>query len=51
MCTKARIAGGTNRMVAAIDERRLAVFDGLDTATAYDMGNRWAQRRGSLIRQ
>ena len=38
------------RMVAAIAERRLVALDGLDTATAFDVGNRWAQRRGSLIR-
>jgi hypothetical protein len=38
------------QLVAAIAERRLAELDGLDTATAYDISNRWAQRRGSLIR-
>jgi hypothetical protein len=38
------------RLVVAIAERRLAELDGLDTATAYAVGNRWAQRRGSLLR-
>ena len=30
------------KLVAAIGERRLAELDGLDTATAYEVGNRWA---------
>jgi hypothetical protein len=37
------------QLAAAIAERRLAELDGLDTATAYQIGNRWAQRRGSMI--
>jgi hypothetical protein len=38
------------RLVVRIAERRLAQLAGLDTATAYDVGNAWAQRRGSLLR-
>jgi hypothetical protein len=38
-----------DRLVAVIAERRLAELDGLDTATAYEVGDRWARRRGSLI--
>ena len=38
------------RLVVRIAERRLAQLDGLDTATAYAVGNAWAQRPGSLIR-
>jgi hypothetical protein len=38
------------RLVARIAERRLAQLEGLDTATAYAVGNAWAQRPGSLIR-
>jgi hypothetical protein len=30
--------------------KRLAQLDDLETATTYDIGNAWAQRRGSLIR-
>jgi hypothetical protein len=38
------------RLVLRIAERRFAALDGLDTATMYEVGNSWAQRRGSLIR-
>jgi hypothetical protein len=37
------------RLVAAVAERRLAALDGLDTATACEVGDRWAQRRGSWL--
>jgi hypothetical protein len=37
------------RAVVQIAERRLAEIEGLDTATRYEAGNRWARRRGSLI--
>jgi hypothetical protein len=38
------------RLVARIAERRDRELDGLDAATTYTIGDRWAQRRGSLIR-
>ena len=38
------------QLVERIAKRRLAQVDDLDTATRYEVGNRWAQRTGSLIR-
>jgi hypothetical protein len=35
--------------VVRITKRRLAKLDGADTATRYEAGNRWSQRRGSFV--
>lgn len=35
------------RRVARIAERRYEFFKGLDTATKYDVENRWRSRRGA----
>jgi hypothetical protein len=37
------------RLVAAVAEGHLAELDGLDTASPCELGERWAQRRGSWL--